>query len=128
MPSIRSADRPTDCGSSSRCERMSSSTSSLEERHRQLGLTDDEYARILERLGRAPGDVELAMLSLMWSEHCGYKHSRRLLRRLPKDGSHVPSGPGENAGAVDVGGGLAGGFKAGSHNHQGEDEPFQGPG
>ena len=61
---------------------MSSSTSSLEERHRQLGLTDGEYARILERLGRPPGDVELAMLSLMWSEHCGYKHSRRLLRRL----------------------------------------------
>src|SRR3984885_1993136 len=126
MPSIRSADRPTDCGSSNRCERMSSSTSSLEERHRQLGLTDDEYARILERLGRAPGDVELAMLSLMWSEHCGYKHSRRLLRRLPKDGSHVLMGPGENAGAVDVGGGLAVAFKVESHNHPSAVEPFQG--
>ncbi len=105
---------------------MSSSTSSLEDRHRQLGLTDDEYARILERLGRAPGDVELAMLSLMWSEHCGYKHSRRLLRRLPKEGAHVLMGPGENAGAVDVGGGLAVAFKVESHNHPSAVEPFQG--
>ena len=105
---------------------MSSSTSSLEERHRQLGLTDGEYARILERLGRAPNDVELAMLSLMWSEHCGYKHSRRLLSRLPKDGAHVLMGPGENAGAVDVGGGLAVAFKVESHNHPSAVEPFQG--
>ena len=105
---------------------MSSSTSSLEERHRQLGLTDDEYARILERLGRAPDDVELAMLSLMWSEHCGYKHSRRLLRRLPNEGPHVLMGPGENAGAVDVGGGLAVAFKVESHNHPSAVEPFQG--
>ena len=105
---------------------MSSSTSSLEERHRQLGLTDGEYARILERLGRAPGDVELAMFSLMWSEHCGYKHSRRLLRRLPKEGRHVLMGPGENAGAVDVGGGLAVAFKVESHNHPSAVEPFQG--
>ena len=105
---------------------MSSSTSSLEERHRQLGLTDFEYSRILERLGRAPNDVELAMLSLMWSEHCGYKHSRRLLRRLPKEGRHVLMGPGENAGAVDVGGGLAVAFKVESHNHPSAVEPFQG--
>src|ERR1700729_1120870 len=126
MPSIRSADRPTDCGSSSRCERMSSSTFPLEERHRQLGLTDGEYARILERLGRAPNDVELAMLALMWSEHCGYKHSRRLLRRLPTEGRHVLMGPGENAGAVDVGGGLACAFKVESHNHPSAVEPFQG--
>jgi phosphoribosylformylglycinamidine synthase subunit PurL len=105
---------------------MSSNTSSLEERHRQLGLTDGEYARILERLGRAPGDVELAMLSLMWSEHCGYKHSRRLLRRLPKDGAHVLMGPGENAGVVDVGSGLAVAFKVESHNHPSAVEPFQG--
>src|SRR5580704_11051938 len=105
---------------------MSSSTSSLEERHRQLGLTDGEYARILERLGRAPNDVELAMLSLMWSEHCGYKHSRRLLRRFPTEGRHVLMGPGENAGAVDVGGGLAVAFKVESHNHPSAVEPFQG--
>ncbi len=105
---------------------MSSSTSSLEERYRQLGLTDGEYARIIERLGRAPGDVELAMLSLMWSEHCGYKHSRRLLRRLPNVGPHVLMGPGENAGVVDVGGGLAVAFKVESHNHPSAVEPFQG--
>ncbi len=105
---------------------MSSSPSSLEERHRQLGLTDDEYARILDRLGRAPNDVELAMLSLMWSEHCGYKHSRRLLRRLPNEGPHVLMGPGENAGAVDVGDGLAVAFKVESHNHPSAVEPFQG--
>ncbi len=105
---------------------MSSSTSSLDERHRQLGLTDGEYARILERLGRAPNGVELAMLSLMWSEHCGYKHSRRLLRRLPIEGAHVLMGPGENAGAVDVGGGLAVAFKVESHNHPSAVEPFQG--
>src|SRR5947209_5035140 len=105
---------------------MSSSTSSLDARHRQLGLTDDEYARILDRLGRAPGDVELAMLSLMWSEHCGYKHSKRLLRRLPSEGPHLLLGPGENAGAVDVGGGLAVAFKVASHNHPSAVEPVQG--
>jgi phosphoribosylformylglycinamidine synthase subunit PurL len=105
---------------------MSSSTYSLDERHRQLGLTDDEYARILDRLGRTPNDVELAMLSLMWSEHCGYKHSRRLLRRLPTEGPHLLLGPGENAGAVDVGHGLAVAFKVESHNHPSAVEPFQG--
>ena len=68
-------------------------------RHRQLGLTDHEYERILERLGREPNTVELAMLSLMWSEHCAYKHSRKLLRRLPTSGPHLLLGPGENAGA-----------------------------
>jgi phosphoribosylformylglycinamidine synthase len=105
---------------------MSSSAYSLDQRHRQLGLTDEEYARILDRLGRAPSDVELAMLSLMWSEHCGYKHSRRLLRRLPTEGRHLLMGPGENAGAVDVGGGLAVAFKVESHNHPSAVEPFQG--
>ncbi|MBV9338332.1 MAG: phosphoribosylformylglycinamidine synthase subunit PurL [Solirubrobacterales bacterium] len=105
---------------------MSSSAYSLEERHRALGLTDEEYTRILDRLGRAPNDVELAMLSLMWSEHCGYKHSRRLLRRLPTEGRHLLMGPGENAGAVDVGGGLAVAFKVESHNHPSAVEPFQG--
>src|SRR5437764_13672168 len=105
---------------------MSSTTSLLEARHRQLGLTDDEYARILDRLGRPPGDVELAMFSLMWSEHCGYKHSRKILRRLPTVGPHLLLGPGENAGAVDVGGGLAVAFKVESHNHPSAVEPFQG--
>src|SRR5436853_7867869 len=95
-------------------------------RHRALGLTDHEYELILERLEREPGDVELAMLSLMWSEHCAYKHSRKLLRGLPTEGPHVLLGPGENAGAVDVGGGLAVAFKGESHNHPSAVEPYQG--
>ncbi len=98
----------------------------LTSRHRQLGLTDHEYELIVELLARAPGDVELAMLSLMWSEHCAYKHSRKLLRRLPTKGAHVLLGPGENAGAVDVGDGLAIAFKVESHNHPSAVEPFQG--
>ncbi|HEY6398060.1 MAG TPA: AIR synthase-related protein, partial [Solirubrobacteraceae bacterium] len=95
-------------------------------RYRALGLTDVEYELILERLEREPNEVELAMLSLMWSEHCAYKHSRKLLRRLPTTGPHVLLGPGENAGAVDVGGGLAVAFKVESHNHPSAVEPFQG--
>jgi phosphoribosylformylglycinamidine synthase len=96
------------------------------QRHRALGLTDREYELILSSLGREPNEVELAMLSLMWSEHCAYKHSRKLLRRLPTEGPHVLLGPGENAGAVDVGGGLAVAFKVESHNHPSAVEPFQG--
>ena len=105
-----------------------STVASLSEtpRHRQLGLTDHEYELILERLGREPNTVELAMLSLMWSEHCAYKHSRKLLGRLPTSGPHLLLGPGENAGAVDVGGGLALAFKVESHNHPSAVEPFQG--
>jgi len=95
-------------------------------RHRALGLTDHEYELIVARLEREPNDVELAMLSLMWSEHCGYKHSRKLLRRLPTAGPYVLLGPGENAGAVDVGDGLAVAFKVESHNHPSAVEPFQG--
>ncbi len=97
-----------------------------DERHRALGLTDDEYALIVSLLDRAPGDTELAMLSLMWSEHCAYKHSKKLLRRLPTDGPAVLMGPGENAGVVDVGGGLGVAFKVESHNHPSAVEPFQG--
>src|ERR1700690_953824 len=95
-------------------------------KHRELGLTDHEYELIVEGLGREPGDVELAMLSLMWSEHCAYKHSRKLLRRLPTEGPAVLMGPGENAGVVDVGGGLGVAFKVESHNHPSAVEPFQG--
>jgi phosphoribosylformylglycinamidine synthase subunit PurL len=73
--------------------------------HRQLGLTDDEFATIPELIGRPPTDPEPVMFSLMWSEHCSYKHSRSLLRRFPTEGPHVLQGPGENAGAVDVGDG-----------------------
>jgi phosphoribosylformylglycinamidine synthase subunit PurL len=102
-----------------------SGTASLS-KHRELGLTDHEYELIVSALGREPGEVELAMLSLMWSEHCAYKHSRKLLRRLPTEGPHVLLGPGENAGAVDVGRGLAVAFKVESHNHPSAVEPFQG--
>jgi phosphoribosylformylglycinamidine synthase subunit PurL len=97
-----------------------------ESRHRELGLTDFEYERIVELLGRDPNEVELAMFSLLWSEHCAYKHSRRLLHRLPTKGERVVMGPGENAGAVDVGNGHAVAFKVESHNHPSAVEPFQG--
>ncbi len=92
-----------------------------------LGLTAAEYELVREQQGgRPPNQVELAMYSLLWSEHCAYKHSRRLLRTLPTEGEHVVMGPGENAGAVDVGGGLACAFKVESHNHPSAVEPFQG--
>ena len=94
--------------------------------HRELGLTDPEYDRIVELMGREPNQVELAIFSLMWSEHCGYKHSRKLLKTLPTEGPRVVMGPGENAGAVDVGGGLSCAFKVESHNHPSAVEPFQG--
>jgi phosphoribosylformylglycinamidine synthase len=95
-------------------------------KHRELGLTDHEYELITEQLGREPNDVELAMFSLLWSEHCAYKHSRKLLRRLPTEGPRVVMGPGENAGAVDVGRGHSVAFKVESHNHPSAVEPFQG--
>jgi phosphoribosylformylglycinamidine synthase subunit PurL len=95
-------------------------------RHRELGLTDAEYELIVDKLDREPNEVELAVFSLMWSEHCGYKHSRRLLKTLPTEGGRLVLGPGENAGAVDVGGGMACAFKVESHNHPSAVEPFQG--
>jgi phosphoribosylformylglycinamidine synthase len=91
-----------------------------------LGLTEAEYQRIVELIGRAPNQVELAMFSLLWSEHCAYKHSRKLLGRLPTEGERVVMGPGENAGAVDVGDGHTVAFKVESHNHPSAVEPFQG--
>jgi hydrogenase maturation factor len=94
--------------------------------HRELGLTDAEYEGIRDRLGRDPNALELAVFSLMWSEHCAYKHSKKLLRELPTDGPHLLMGPGENAGVVDVGDGLAVAFKVESHNHPSAVEPFQG--
>jgi phosphoribosylformylglycinamidine synthase II len=95
-------------------------------KHRELGLTDAEYDLIVSKLGREPNEVELAVFSLMWSEHCGYKHSRRLLKSLPTEGGKLILGPGENAGAVAVGEGLACAFKVESHNHPSAVEPFQG--
>jgi phosphoribosylformylglycinamidine synthase II len=94
--------------------------------HRTLGLADDELAAIRERLGRDPNDLELAIFSVMWSEHCSYKSSRPLLRTLPTAGEGVIAGPGENAGVIDIGDGLAVAFKIESHNHPSAVEPYQG--
>ncbi len=94
--------------------------------HRELGLTDSEYELITEKLGREPNHLELAMFSLLWSEHCAYKHSRKLLAKLPTEGDRVVMGPGENAGAVSIGDEHAVAFKVESHNHPSAVEPFQG--
>ena len=94
--------------------------------HRALGLTDGELDRICELLGREPNHFELAVFSLLWSEHCGYKHSALLLKRFPSGGERVLQGPGENAGVIDLGGGEAVAFKVESHNHPSAVEPFQG--
>ncbi len=94
--------------------------------HRSLGLTDDELDGIRARLGRDPNDLELAMFSVMWSEHCSYKSSRPLLATLPTTGRDVVAGPGENAGVISIGDGLAVAFKIESHNHPSSVEPYQG--
>ncbi|HEY7648644.1 MAG TPA: phosphoribosylformylglycinamidine synthase subunit PurL [Methylomirabilota bacterium] len=93
---------------------------------RDLGLTLEEYDRIIQRLGREPTYTELGLFSALWSEHCAYKHSRVFLARLPTTGSRVLQGPGENAGAIDIGDGWAVVFKIESHNHPSFIEPFQG--
>ena len=94
--------------------------------HTALGLTDGEFKRIRNLLQRDPNHFELAVFSLLWSEHCGYKHSALLLKRLPSEGEHVLQGPGENAGVLDLGEGEAVAFKVESHNHPSAVEPFQG--
>jgi phosphoribosylformylglycinamidine synthase len=94
--------------------------------HRALGLTDDEHDRIVELLGRPPNHLELAMYSVMWSEHCSYKSSRIHLRRLPTEAPWVLVGPGENAGVVEVAPGLAAALRIESHNHPSAIEPYQG--
>src|SRR5687767_15004633 len=93
---------------------------------REFGLTDPEAERIRALLDREPNPLEWAMFGAMWSEHCAYKHSKKLLRTLPTTGPRVAVGPGENAGAVDLGGGLLCVFKVESHNHPSAVEPFQG--
>jgi phosphoribosylformylglycinamidine synthase subunit PurL len=93
---------------------------------RGLGLTAEEYDRIIQRLGREPSYTELGLFSALWSEHCAYKHSKVFLKRLPQTGSRVLQGPGENAGALDIGDGWAVVFKIESHNHPSFIEPFQG--
>ena len=92
----------------------------------KLGLTEDEYEHIKQILDREPRYVELDIYSLMWSEHCSYKHSRPLLGRFPTSGPRILQGPGENAGIIDVGDGWAVAFKIESHNHPRAVEPFQG--
>src|SRR5436309_7117106 len=110
-------------------ERPGTSQPTTDALHRRLGLTDEELAAIRDRLsGRDPNELELAMFSVMWSEHCSYKSSRPLLRTLPTgtaaDG--VVAGPGENAGVISIGDGLAVAFKIESHNHPSAVEPYQG--
>ncbi len=90
------------------------------------GLKEDEYQRILEILGRAPNLLELGIFSVMWSEHCSYKSSKVWLKTLPTTGDCVIHGPGENAGVIDIGDGLAAIFKMESHNHPSFIEPYQG--
>ena len=94
--------------------------------HRALGLTDDELADIERILGRTPNHLELAMFSVMWSEHCSYKSSRIHLKRLPTEGEAVLVGPGEGAGVLDVGDGIAAAIRIESHNHPSAIEPYQG--
>ncbi len=90
------------------------------------GLSEDEYTRILEIMGRAPNLVELGIFSVMWSEHCSYKSSKKWLKTLPTTAPWVICGPGENAGIIDIGEGLAAIFKMESHNHPSYIEPYQG--
>jgi len=92
----------------------------------EVALTPEEYDLIVSKLGREPNRVELGMFGAMWSEHCGYKNSRPLLKLFPTKGPRVLQGPGENAGAVDIGDGLAVVFKMESHNHPSAIEPYQG--
>jgi phosphoribosylformylglycinamidine synthase subunit PurL len=92
----------------------------------EVGLNRDEYRQFVSRLGRQPNKVELGMAGAMWSEHCGYKHSKPLLRNFPTKGPRVLQGPGENAGIVDLGDGWAAALKIESHNHPSAVEPVEG--
>ena len=94
--------------------------------HRRLGLKDDKHERIVTTLGREPRSAELAMYGAMWSEHCSYKSSKIHLKSLPTEGPSVLVGPGQDAGAVDVGEGWAAVFKMESHSHPSAIEPYQG--
>src|SRR3989304_10064634 len=94
--------------------------------HRTLGMTDDEYGAVREILGRPPRDAELAMYSVMWSEHCSYKSSRPHLKRFPVEAPWVVVGPGENAGVIDLGDGWLAAFRIESQNHPSFVEPYQG--
>ena len=90
------------------------------------GLTNKEFDRLIKIMGREPNLVELGIFSVMWSEHCSYKSSRRWLKKLPTEAPWVIQGPGENAGVVDIGDGQVAVFKMESHNHPSFIEPYQG--
>src|SRR5438552_18548397 len=90
------------------------------------GLTKDEYERLVGMLGRTPTLTGLGIVSALWSEHCSYKHSRHVLKTLPTAAAYVLQGPGENAGVISIGDGLAVAFKIESHNHPSAVEPYQG--
>ena len=90
------------------------------------GLKPDEYEKIVAHMGRTPNMTELGVFSVMWSEHCSYKSSRKWLKKLPVSGAQVIQGPGENAGVIDIGDGDAAVFKMESHNHPSFIEPYQG--
>lgn len=94
--------------------------------YRDMGLTDEEFAMIERILGRLPNYTETGIFSVMWSEHCSYKNSKPVLKKFPTEGKHVLQGPGEGAGIVDIGDGLAVAFKIESHNHPSAIEPYQG--
>ena len=91
-----------------------------------MGLSEEEWLSVCSHLGRIPNLCELGIFSAMWSEHCSYKSSKKWLKTLPTEGEHVIQGPGENAGVVDIGDGLAVVFKIESHNHPSFIEPYQG--
>src|SRR5277367_4078256 len=105
---------------------MTAAAKSMAELALEYGLKPDEYAVILQRLNREPNAVELGVFSVMWSEHCSYKSSRRHLAKFPTTGPRVIQGPGENAGVIDIGDGQACVFKVESHNHPSFIEPYQG--
>src|SRR5271156_5906041 len=93
---------------------------------KSFGLNAEEYGKVLDIMGRVPSLTELGIFSVMWSEHCSYKSSRIWLKQLPTKAPHVICGPGENAGVIDIGEGLAAIFKMESHNHPSYIEPYQG--
>ena len=94
--------------------------------YQSMGLSDEEYARIVEKLGRLPNYTETGLFSVLWSEHCSYKNSKPVLKKFPTQGERVLQGPGEGAGVVDIGGGKAVVYKIESHNHPSAVEPYHG--
>ncbi len=105
---------------------MSAEPAVTQELAAEHGLSPEEWARLQALIGRAPSFTELGIFSAMWNEHCSYKSSKKWLRTLPTSGPQVICGPGENAGVVDIGDGLAVVFKMESHNHPSYIEPYQG--